>query len=93
MDAEELRDSILAVSGQLDSTMGGTLLASVAVSGPVRHRSVAATRRSTNRLGGAFICPSSAAPSMMCSRRSTFPIRPSSNGDRATTTVASQALS
>ena len=35
MEAEELRDSILAAGGLLDTTMGGTLLATVALSGPV----------------------------------------------------------
>ena len=62
MDAEELRDAILAVSGELDATMGGTLLATspfqdLSVTGVARD-----TRNSTSRPAGAFIFPSSAAP-------------------------------
>ncbi len=38
MEAEELRDSILAASGQLETTMGGTLLDTTPFPGPVRHR-------------------------------------------------------
>ena len=51
-----------------------------------------AGRRSTSRRGGASTCRSSAARSTTCSRRSTSPTRRCSNGDRAATTVASQAL-
>ncbi len=75
MDAEELRDSILAVSGQLDATMGGTLLATT----PFQDLSVTGVARQPRALsidrGGASICRCFAVPSTMCSRRSTFPIR------------------
>jgi hypothetical protein len=91
MDAEELRDSLLAVAGQLDSTMGGTLLAStpfqdLSVTGVARdghlyessRRSVylPVLRSALYDVFQAFDFPDPAVP----------------NGDRATTTVASQAL-
>ena len=41
MEAEELRDSILAVGGLLDPTMGGTLLPTTPVPGPFGRRLVA----------------------------------------------------
>jgi hypothetical protein len=91
MEAEVLRDSLLAVSGQLDTTMGGTLLAStpfqdLSVTGVARnpelYRSVRRSlylpvlRSAVSDLFQAFDFPDPAVP----------------NGDRATTTVASQAL-
>jgi hypothetical protein len=91
MDAEELRDSLLALSGQLDPTMGGSLLAStpfqdLSVTGVARDaRLYESTRRSVYLpvlrsalydVFQAFDFPDPAVP----------------NGDRATTTVPSQAL-
>jgi mono/diheme cytochrome c family protein len=91
MDAEELRDSLLAVSGQLDSTMGGTLLAStpfqdLSVTGVARDaRLYASARRSVYLpvLRGALYDVFQAFD---------FPDPAVPNGDRSTTTVASQAL-
>jgi hypothetical protein len=91
MEAEELRDALLAVSDQLDPAMGGTLLATapfqdLSASGASRDpRLYDSSRRSVYLpvLRGAlydvfqaFDFPDPAVPS----------------GDRATTTVAAQAL-
>jgi len=91
MEAEVLRDSLLAASGQLDTTMGGTLVVStpfenLSVNGMARNpqlyqssrRSVylPVLRSALYELFQAFDFPDPAVPT----------------GDRATTTVASQAL-
>jgi hypothetical protein len=91
MEAEVLRDSLLAVSGQLDTTMGGTLLVSApfqnlsdsgAARNPALYRSMRRSvylpvlRSAVSDLFQAFDFPD---PAVL-------------NGDRATTTVASQAL-
>jgi hypothetical protein len=91
MEAEVLRDSLLAASGQLDTTMGGTLFApkpfeNLTVTGVVgkpdlyqsSRRSVylPVLRSSAYDLFQAYDFPDPAVP----------------NGDRATTTVAAQAL-
>ena len=91
MEAEVLRDSLLATSGQLNTTMGGTLIVStpfenLSVTGMARNpklyqssrRSVylPVLRSALYEFFQAFDFPDPAVP----------------NGDRATTTVASQAL-
>jgi len=90
LEAEAVRDAVLAVSGQLDRTMGGTLLkmqerqyvTSTANSDPVDYRS---NRRSLylpvvrSALYDVFTAFDFGDPTVM-------------NGDRPTTTVAPQAL-
>jgi hypothetical protein len=90
LEAEEIRDSILAVSGQLDRTMEGTLLkfrdreyvTSTANTDPVNYRS---NRRSVylpvirSALYDVYTAFDFGDPTVM-------------NGDRPTTTVAPQAL-
>ena len=91
LEAEEIRDALLAVSGRLDDAMGGTLLATK------NHTYVTSTasandvelRRST---AARSTCRWSAAPSTTCSRPSTSPIPARCNGKRPSTTVAPQAL-
>ncbi len=91
MAAEELRDAILAVSGQLDTTMGGTLLASVpfqdlSVTGVGRDpRLYLSTRRSV-------YLPVLRSALYDVFQAFDFPDPAVLNGDRASTTVASQAL-
>jgi mono/diheme cytochrome c family protein len=91
LEAEELRDALLAVSGELDTTMGGTLLDTspfqdLSVTGvsraPMLYRS---TRRSVYLpvLRGALYDVFQAFD---------FPDPAVLSGDRAATTVASQAL-
>ncbi len=90
LDAESLRDAILAVGGQLDTTMGGSLLVTknreyVAGTASVNPTSYAAPRRSVylpvvrSALYDVFQAFDFADPSVI-------------NGDRATTTVAPQTL-
>ena len=90
LEAEEIRDSILAVSGRLDRTMGGTLLkfkdreyvTSTANADPVNYKSA---RRSVylpvirSALYDVFTAFDFGDPTVM-------------NGDRPSTTVAPQAL-
>lgn len=90
LEAEEVRDSVLAVSGALDRTVGGTLLkfkdreyvTSTANTDPVNYSSL---RRSLylpvvrSALYDVFTAFDFGDPTVM-------------NGDRATTTVAPQAL-
>lgn len=90
LEAEAVRDSILAVSGQLDRTLGGTLLTfrdreyvtSTANADPVNYRS---SRRSVylpvirSALYDVYTAFDFGDPTVM-------------NGDRPTTTVAPQAL-
>ena len=91
MDAEQLRDSILAVSGQLDATMGGTLLATapfqdLSVTGVSRNPALyQSTRRSV-------YLPVLRSALYDVFQAFDFPDPAVLNGDRATTTVASQAL-
>ena len=76
MDAETLRDSLLFVSGQLDTTMGGTLLSTTPFqnlsSGGVSQKPelYQSTRRSV-------YLPVLRVPSTTCFRRSIFRIPPS----------------
>ena len=88
MEAEELRDSLLAVSGQLDSTMGGTSARVHALPEPVRHRSghvkpdlYQSTRRSV-------YLPVLRSAVYDLFQAFDFPDPAVLNGDRATTTVA-----
>ncbi len=91
MEAEVLRDSLLATSGQLDTTMGGTLIATTpfenltATGTALKPELYQSSRRSVYLpvlrsavydFFQAFDFPDPAVP----------------NGDRATTTVAGQAL-
>jgi mono/diheme cytochrome c family protein len=91
MEAEVLRDSLLATSGQLDTTMGGTLLASapfenLSVSGMVRNPQLYQSSRRSVYL------PVLRSALYELFQAFDFPDPAVSNGDRATTTVASQAL-
>jgi hypothetical protein len=91
MEAEELRDSLLAVSGQLESTMGGTQL----VSTPFENLSVSGLARSptlyqSNRRS--LYLPVLRSALYEAFQAFDFPDPAVLNGDRATTTVASQAL-
>ena len=93
LDAEELRDSILSVSGTsrlerwagtlLQTTPFQDLSAGGVSRSPALYRVDPAKRLSARAAG---------SPVRSLSRRSIFPTRRSSNGDRAVTTVASQAL-
>jgi hypothetical protein len=91
MDAEELRDAILAVSGQLDPKLGGPALETVpfqdlSATGVSRNPGLyQSTRRSVYLpvLRGALYDVFQAFD---------FPDPAVLNGDRSTTTVASQAL-
>jgi hypothetical protein len=91
MEAEELRDAILAVSGQLDATMGGTLLESspfqdLSVTGVGRNPGLyQSTRRS-------LYLPVLRSALYDVFQAFDFPDPAVLNGDRASTTVASQAL-
>ncbi len=91
MEAEELRDAILAVSGELDTTMGGTLLETspfqdLSVTGVARNPGLyQSTRRSV-------YLPVLRSALYDVFQAFDFPDPAVLNGDRATTTVASQAL-
>jgi len=91
MDAEVIRDALLAVSGQLDLTMGGTLLTSspfenLTVTGLGRLTEIYQSRRRSVYLP---ILRSALHDQFQAFD---FPDPAVSNGDRVTTTVASQAL-
>ena len=91
MDAEELRDAILSVSGQLDSTMGGSLLAST----PFQDLSVTGVARNaglyqSDRRSVYLPVLRSAVHDLF--QAFDFPDPAVLNGNRSTTTVASQAL-
>ncbi len=91
MEAEVLRDSLLAVSGALDRTMGGTLMATT----PFQNLGIAGLARNpelyqSNRRSVYLPVLRSALYDMF--QAFDFPDPATMNGDRATTTVASQAL-
>ena len=93
MEAEELRDALLAVSGQLDPTMGGTLLGTDAVSGSVRRRGVARNPALYQSARRSVYLPVLRSALYDVFQAFDFPDPAVPNGDRATTTVASQACS
>ena len=91
MEAEVLRDSLLALSGQLDTTMGGTLLVAtpfqnLSESGAARDPALYQSRRRSVYL------PVLRSAVSDLFQAFDFPDPAVLNGDRATTTVASQAL-
>ena len=91
MDAEALRDSLLAVSGALDSTMGGTLLAST----PFQDLSLTGVSRDPNLYRSdrrSVYLPVLRGALYDVFQAFDFPDPAVPNGDRAATTVASQAL-
>ena len=90
LEAESIRDTILRVSGGLDLTMGGTLLKS-------KNREYVASTASTNGTSYSSLRRSVYLPIVRSALYEVFqafdfadPSTP--NGDRDTTTVASQAL-
>ncbi len=91
LDAEELRDSILFVTGQLDRKMGGTPLKTT----PFQDLSAGGVSRSpalyesTRR---SIYLPVLRGAVYEVYRTFDFPDPASSSGDRAVTTVAAQAL-
>jgi hypothetical protein len=91
MEAEVLRDSLLAVSGQLDSTMSGTLVAStpfqnLSDSGAARNPELYQSMRRSVYL------PVLRSAVYDLFQAFDFPDPAVLDGDRATTTVAAQAL-
>ena len=91
MDAEELRDALLAVSEQLDTAMGGTLLATT----PFQDLSVTGVARDTRLYQSArssVYLPVLRSALYDVFQAFDFPDPAVPSGDRATTTVASQAL-
>jgi Protein of unknown function (DUF1553) len=91
MDAEELRDSLLAVSRELDPTMGGTFL----VSTPFQDLSVSGVARDGHLYESSrrsVYLPVLRSALYDVFQTFDFPDPAVTNGDRATTTVASQAL-
>ena len=91
MDAEELRDALLAVSEQLDTAMGGTLLATT----PFQDLSVTGAARDTRLYQSArrsVYLPVLRSALYDVFQAFDFPDPAVPSGDRATTTVASQAL-
>jgi hypothetical protein len=91
MEVEVLRDSLLATSGQLDTTMGGTIL----VSAPFENLSVNGTARNPQVYQSArrsIYLPVLRSAVYEFFQAFDFPDPAVMNGDRATTTVASQAL-
>ena len=91
LEAEELRDSILAAGGLLETTMGGTLLATspfqdLSAGGLARKPSLYESARRSVYL------PVLRGALYEMYRTFDFPDPAVSNGDRAVTTVASQAL-
>ncbi len=91
MDAEVIRDSLLSVSGQLDLTMGGTLLTStpfenLTLTGLGRLSEAYQSRRRSVYL------PILRSALYDQFQAFDYPDPAVSNGDRMTTTVASQAL-
>ncbi|WP_339908152.1 DUF1553 domain-containing protein [Symmachiella dynata] len=90
LTAEELRDAVLSIAGTMDSTMGGTLLptknhAYVASTASVNATPYESTRRSV-------YLPVIRSGLFEMFQAFDFPDPSTSNGDRATTTVAPQAL-
>jgi hypothetical protein len=91
MEAEVLRDSLLAVSGQLDSKMGGTLVASA----PFENLTVTGLASRTDlyqSLRRSVYLPVLRSAVYDLFQAYDFPDPAVPNGDRATTTVATQAL-
>jgi hypothetical protein len=91
MDAEEIRDALLAVSGQLDSSMGGTLLAT----SPFQDLSVTGVARSAELYRSSrrsVYLPVLRSALYDVFQAFDFPDPAVPNGDRDATTVASQAL-
>jgi hypothetical protein len=91
MDAEVLRDSLLTVAGSLDLTMGGTLLTTT----PFQNLGLEGLARKpelyqSNRRSVYLPVLRSALYEMF--QAYDFPDPATLNGDRATTTVAAQAL-
>jgi hypothetical protein len=91
MDAETLRDSLLAVSGLLDLTQGGTMVAAtpfqnLSLDGAARNATLYQSRRRSVYL------PTLRSALYEVFQAFDFPDPAVLNGDRATTTVASQAL-
>jgi mono/diheme cytochrome c family protein len=91
MEAEEVRDSVLAMAGQLDFAMGGTAL----VAAPFENLSVSGTAHNAAlyRSGRRSVyLPVLRSALYDVFQAFDFPDPAVLNGDRATTTVASQAL-
>jgi hypothetical protein len=91
MEAEVLRDSLLAVSGQLDSMMGGTLL----VSTPFQNLSDSGAGRNPalyQSMRRSVYLPVLRSAVYDLFQAFDFPDPAVLDGDRATTTVAAQAL-
>jgi hypothetical protein len=91
MEAEVLRDALLAVSGQLDSSMGSILLAAA----PFQDLSAAGVARSPELYRSArrsVYLPVLRGALYDVFQALDFPDPAVPNGDRATTTVAPQAL-
>ena len=91
LEAEAIRDALLAVGGTLDATMGGSLLTRQEPRLLLRPHLARTTRRTT-RPAARSTCRSSGTTCTTCSSCSTTPTPSVPNGDRATTTVAPQAL-
>jgi hypothetical protein len=90
LDAEELRDALLAVSGRLDRTMGGSLLTVpnrqyVTGTGNRNYEGYASTRRSV-------YLPVIRSAVYDVLQTFDFPDPSVPNGQRATTTIPTQAL-
>ncbi len=91
MEAEVLRDALLAVSGQLDTAMGGTLL----VSTPFQNLSESGAARNPalyQSMRRSIYLPVLRSAVYDLFQAFDFPDPAVLNGDRATTTVAAQAL-
>jgi hypothetical protein len=91
LDAEELRDSILYVSGRLDRKMGGTLLQTT----PFQDLSAGGVSRSPSLYEStrrSIYLPVLRGALYEVYRTFDFPDPACSSGDRAVTTVAAQAL-
>ena len=91
LEAEAIRDALLAVSGTLDPTMGGSLLHGQEPRLLLRPH-VEGRDRLRHAAGGRSTCRSSATTCTTCFQLFDFPDPGVANGDRATTTVAPQAL-
>ena len=91
MEAEVLRDSLLAASGELDSRMGGNLIATA----PFENLTVTGTASKTELYQSArrsVYLPVLRSAVYDLFQAYDFPDPAVANGDRATTTVATQAL-
>ena len=92
MEAEELRDSILAVSGLLDTQDGRHALGDLAVSGSFGRRARRASPSLYESSRRSVYLPVLRGALHEMFRTFDFPDPAVSSGDRAVTTVASQAL-